>query len=93
MRRRRGPARAWDPVVLSVKWWDGDEPSVGDCLETSTGRRYLITRFRLSRPFKESGMTRTRIRAFECVVLPDGEGPGRGRRVWAWEWAPRGRRA
>jgi hypothetical protein len=33
--------RAWDPAVLSVLWWRGPEPSVGDVLETSTGRRYL----------------------------------------------------
>lgn len=83
--------RAWDPAVLTVLWWHGEEPRVGDVLETSTGRRYLIQRCRLSRPFKERGKIRTKIRAFETVVLPKGVPLERGEKVFRWEWGKRQR--
>lgn len=78
--------RAWDQAVLSVLWWHGPDPEVGDILETSTGRRYLIQRFRLSKPVNG----RTKIRAFETVVLPKGE-QFEGAKVHRWEWGKRSR--
>ena len=84
--------RAWDQAVLTVLWWSGPDPEIGDVLETSTGRRYQITRFRLSRPFKQNGQLRTKVRAFETVVLPKGEPLERGQKVFRWEWGKRSRR-
>ena len=79
--------RAWDPVVLTVNFWHGPDPDVGDTLRTKTGRQYLIQRFRLSKPDSRG---RTRIRALECVVLPKDEPvPGR---VHEWTWSPRTKR-
>lgn len=80
--------RAWDPAVLTVLWWKGPDPEVGDVLETSTGRRYLIQRFQLSKPFMENGRIRTKVRAFETVVLPKGE-LVEGAKVHRWQWANR----
>jgi hypothetical protein len=74
-------------AVLNVLWWHGDVPEVGDVLETSTGRRYLIQRFRLSRPSNGH----TTIRAFETVVLPKDEKIA-GARVFPWTWGSRQRR-
>lgn len=77
--------RAWDPAVLPVLWWHGRQPEVGDVLQTSTGRRYLIQRFRLSRPVNGQ----TRIRAFETVVLPKDEPLQKGTKVFMWAWGKR----
>ena len=86
--KRMSMKRAWDPAVLTVLWWSGQDPNVGDVLETSTGRRYLITRFRLSRPVNG----KTKVRAFETVVLPKDEPLDRGAKVHRWEWGKRTRR-
>lgn len=77
-------ARAWDPVKLSVKWWDNDLPSQGDGLQTASGRRYLI----LGLKFSRDGRT---LRALQCLVLPPEE-PIEGK-IFSWEWAPRRRKA
>lgn len=77
--------RAWDQAVLTVLWWHGPDPAVGDVLETSTGRRYLIQRFRLSRPVKG----KTKIRAFEIVVLPKDLPLIKGTKVHRWVWGKR----
>lgn len=79
--------RAWDKAVLTVLWWHGPDPEIGDVLETSTGRRYLVQRFRLSRPVKG----RTKIRAFETVVLPKDDRLPKGTRVFKWQWGKRTR--
>lgn len=78
--------RAWDPATLTVLWWYGTEPSVGDVLETSTGRRYQIMRMRYGRP--KNGKLGP-LRAFETVVLPKGASLGRGAKVYRWEWGKR----
>lgn len=88
MRRRK--ARPWDRVVLPVHFWSGMEPEPGDTLETTTGRHYLITRLRLSRPVVRDGIVRTRIAALECVVLPDDEAVTGT--IHQWRWSPRARR-
>ena len=80
--------RAWDLAVLSVLWWGGPDPSIGDVLQTSTGRRYQITRFRLSRPVR--GVTT--IRAFETVVLPKDAKLEPWQKVHGWQWGKRSRR-
>ena len=84
--------RAWDPAVLTVLWWSGDEPKVGDVLKTSTGRRYWIQRIRYGRDCrtvigKVVTVRRGVIRAFETVVLPKDERV-RGR-VFDWQWGKR----
>lgn len=85
--------RAWDPAVLTVLFWEGPDPAIGDVLETRTGRRYQITRFRLSRPFKENGRTRTKIKAFETVVLPKDAKIEPQQTVHGWQWGKRLKRA
>lgn len=87
--RRRGAARPWDPVKLSVHWWEGEHPVAGHGLETSSGRRYLIQRVLYGRAI---GETKGPLRALECVVLPkdDNQVPGQ---LFPWRWSPRHRRA
>lgn len=79
--------RPWDRTVLSVHFWKGTEPSPGDGLETSTGRRYQILRLKFGRPQKgRLGPPR----ALECVVLPPGT-PIEGT-LFRWTWSPRKRK-
>lgn len=66
----------WDQVKLTIQFWDGDKPQVGDELLTRTGRRYQILSFVGKR--------------LTCLVLPKDE-PIKGR-VFYWEWGRRERR-
>lgn len=70
----------WDLTLLTVHFWHGKPPAIGDGLETSTGRRYLIYAIH----HKRDGTT---LRALECVVLPKGD-PIDGK-IHPWQWSPR----
>jgi hypothetical protein len=79
--------KPWDRTILTVHFWTATEPSPGDGLETSTGRRYLILRLKFGRP---RNARLGPLRALECLVLPKGE-PIEGT-VFRWLWSPRKRR-
>lgn len=66
--------RPWDPVKLTVLFWHGNKPVVGDELQTRTGRRYLIQK--------------VGAKVLECVVLPK-DAPHTEGTVFAWEWGKR----
>lgn len=64
---------AWSRVKLRYLFWEGDAPTGGDELRTSTGRRYQI--------LSVEGRT------LDCLVLPkDAEVQGR---VFIWQWGKR----
>lgn len=67
--------QAWDQVKLRVLWTEGEPPSEGDELCTTTGRRYLVL-----------SCTEKQIIA---LVLPQNE-PVTGR-VFRWKWGARGK--
>lgn len=77
-----GRAPANSEVRLSVHFWDGPAPVLGDVLETSRGRRYLIIEIK----HKRDGALST----LRCIVLPpDADVTGT---VFEWRWMDRSRR-
>lgn len=70
--------RVGDEVRLRALWWDGDLPTPGDLLETSTGRVYLIERVGKQRP--------TGSFTLHCRVAPSDAPIAFGHALWRWTW-------
>lgn len=65
--------RVGEELTVRILGWEGDPPAVGDQLETSTGRLYLILDVKPKR--------------LELLVVPkDAQLPGRRFR---WRWGKR----
>lgn len=73
-----------ESVRLSIRFWDGAWPEVGDILRTGTGRLYGVDQVRTDRYCK-------RIVLLVCTVLPP-DAAIAGARVFPLVWTRRERR-